>query len=228
MKQHHPRRWYAAGCVLGGVLLGAAVVWAIHSGGSLRTLLAGTLQNPLLAAVLLLLGYGLKSATIFFPILLLEMAAGYLFPTPIALMVNLLGVLIVLTVPYWLGRTFGLRQVSKLTQKYPKFQAVMEKQTAHSLFLCFFLRVISCLPGDLVTMYLGAARTPFSHNLLGGVLGIVPGMVLATVMGLNIRDPASPAFWISAALSAGLAVLSTALYSIYRKRQKREDDTHET
>lgn len=156
------------------------------------------------------------------------MAAGYLFPTPIALMVNLLGVLIVLTVPYWLGRTFGLRKVSKLTQKYPKFQAVMEKQTAHSLFLCFFLRVISCLPGDLVTMYLGAARTPFSHNLLGGVLGIVPGMVLATVMGLNIRDPASPAFWISAALSAGLAVLSTVLYSIYRKRQKREDDTHET
>ena len=69
-------------------------------------------------------------------------------------------------------------------------------------------------------MYLGATHTPFFHNLLGGTLGILPGMILATIMGINIQDPTSPAFWISVALSVGLAVLSTLLYYIYLKLQK--------
>ena len=166
---------------------------------------------------MLLLCYGLKSATVVFPLLLLEIAAGYLFPAPAALVINLIGIWIILTIPYWIGRALGLRQVSKLTQKYPKFQAVMEKQQNHSFFLCFFLRAISCLPGDLVTMYLGATHTPFWHNFLGGTLGILPGMIPATIMGVSIQNPSSPAFWISAALSVGLAILSTVLYYVYLK-----------
>ena len=93
------------------------------------------------------------------------------------------------------------------------------------LFLCFFLRAVSCLPGDIVTLYLGATRTPFWHNLLGGTLGILPGMVLATLMGSSIQDPSSPAFWLSAALSVGLAASSALLYAVYWKRH-REDGDH--
>ena len=222
MREH--RLWRVTGCVLGGVLLGLAVVLFLYSDISPQTILTDALQNPLLTAGLLLLLYMLKSLTIFFPLLILEMAAGYLFPAPAALIINFLGIGIVLTIPYWIGRALGLRQVSKLTRKYPKFQAIMEKQQNHSFFLCFFLRVISCLPGDIVTMYLGATHTPFSHNLLGGTLGILPGMILATFMGVNIQDPSSPAFWISAALSVGLAVLSIVLYYVYLKRQKGRGD----
>ncbi len=222
MRKH--RLWRVTGCVLGGVLLGLAVVLFLYSDISPQTILTDALQNPLLTAGLLLLLYMLKSLTIFFPLLILEMAAGYLFPAPAALIINFLGIGIVLTIPYWIGRALGLRQVSKLTRKYPKFQAIMEKQQNHSFFLCFFLRVISCLPGDIVTMYLGATHTPFSHNLLGGTLGILPGMILATFMGVNIQDPSSPAFWISAALSVGLAVLSIVLYYVYLKRQKGRGD----
>ena len=224
MRKRHPRKFYAAGCVLGGVLVGVAVVCGLHSDISLQAVLTGAPQNPLLTAGVLLLLYMLKSLTIFFPLLILEMAAGYLFPAPAALLLNFLGIWIVLTIPYWIGHALGLRQVSKLTQKYPKFQTFMEKQQNPSFFLCFFLRVISCLPGDIVTMYFGATHTPFSHNLLGGTLGILPGMILATFMGLNIQDPSSPAFWISAALSVGLAVLSTVLYYVYLKRQKEKED----
>lgn len=224
MRKRHPRKFYAAGCVLGGVLVGVAVVCGLHSDISLQAVLTGAPQNPLLTAGVLLLLYMLKSLTIFFPLLILEMAAGYLFPAPAALLLNFLGIWIVLTIPYWIGHALGLRQVSKLTQKYPKFQTLMEKQQNHSFFLCFFLRMISCLPGDIVTMYFGATRTPFFHNLLGGTLGILPGMILATFMGLNIQDPSSPAFWISAALSVGLAVLSTVLYYVYLKRKKEKED----
>lgn len=224
MRKRRPRRVYAAVCILGGIFLALAIALALPSNISLHTIWSYTPQHPFLAAPLLLLAYVLKSATIFFPLLALQMAAGYLFPIPSALVINLLGIWIILTVPYWIGRALGLRQVSKLTRKYPKFQAVLEIQQDHSFFLCFFLRAISCLPGDLVTMYLGATHTPFSHNLLGGTLGILPGMILATIMGVSIQDPSSPAFWISAALSVGLAILSTVFYSVYWKRQKGKTD----
>lgn len=194
MRNRRPRRFYIAGCVLGVVLLGLAVVFALRSNLSLDTILTCTPQNPVLTAGVLLLCYGLKSATVVFPLLLLEIAAGYLFPAPAALVINLIGIWIILTIPYWIGRALGLRQVSKLTQKYPKFQAVMEKQQNHSFFLCFFLRAISCLPGDLVTMYLGATHTPFWHNFLGGTLGILPGMIPAPSWASAFKIPPPPHF----------------------------------
>lgn len=225
MKKRRQRQLFAAGCVLAGILLCLAAALALHSDLSLDAILTYTPHNSVRSAGLLLLFYGLKSATIFFPLLVLEMAAGYLFPAPAALVINLLGILIVLTIPYWIGRAVGIRQINKLTAKYPKFQAIVEKQQDHSFFLCFFLRIISCLPGDIVTMYLGATHTAFWQNLLGGALGIVPGMVLATFMGVNIQNPTSPAFWLSVTLSVGLSILSTGLYYVYLKRHKGREST---
>lgn len=225
MKKRRQRRLFAAGCILVCILLCLAAAFALHSDISLDAILTYTPHNSVRSASLLLLLYGLKSATIFFPLLVLEMAAGYLFPTPAALVINLLGILIILTIPYWIGRAVGIKQINKLAAKYPKFQAIIDKQRNHSFFLCFFLRIISCLPGDVVTMYLGATHTSFWQNLLGGTLGILPGMILATFMGVNIQNPASPAFWISVTLSVGLAVLSTGLYYVCLKHQKGKEDS---
>lgn len=224
MSKRPPRQCYIASYVLGGVLLCLAAILALHSDISLHAILTYTSKNSFLTAGLLLLLYVLKSATIFFPLLLLEMAAGYLFPAPAALGINLMGILIVLTVPYWIGRKVGIKRINKLAAKYPKFQAVMDKQQDHSFFLCFFLRAISCLPGDVVTMYLGATHTPFGNNLLGGMLGILPGMILATFMGISVQNPSSPAFWISALLSVALAGLSTLFYSVSLKRRKGREN----
>ena len=121
MRKHPPRRFYIVGCILGGVLLALAVVWVLHGDISLQAVLTPAPRHPLLTAGLLLFCYTLKSLTIFFPLVILEMAAGYLFPAPAALCINFLGVCIVLTIPYWVGCALGLRQVSKLTRKYPKF-----------------------------------------------------------------------------------------------------------
>jgi uncharacterized membrane protein YdjX (TVP38/TMEM64 family) len=71
-------------------------------------------------------------------------------------------------------------------------------------------------------MYLGATQTSFWQNLLGGMLGILPGMILATLMGSSIQDPGSPAFWISAILRVTLAALSILLYYAYRRKLSKK------
>ena len=86
MRKRRPQRFYIAGCILGGVFLCLAAILSLHSDISLRTMLTYAPQNSFFSAGLLLLFYVLKSATIFFPLLILEMAAGYLFPAPAAVL----------------------------------------------------------------------------------------------------------------------------------------------
>lgn len=191
---------------------------------SVQTILEFTPQNPLCAAIVLLLLYALKSATVVFPLIILEIATGHLFSIWAALGVNFVGILIVLTVPYWIGRFAGMETIPKLIQKYPRFEKIIDRQQDNSAFICFFLRIIGCLPGDVVTMYFGATRTPFFQNLIAGALGILPDMILATLIGENIQNPESPMFWISALLTVTLSVLSLLLYYLYRCRLKKSAD----
>lgn len=188
---------------------------------SVETLLAFTPEDPLKAAVMILLLYALKSATIFFPLIVLEIAVGHLFSPWAAMAINFAGMLIILTVPYLIGKAAGIDAIQKLIKKYPRFGSFIGKQQDSAFFLCFFLRIISVLPGDVVTMYLGATQTSFWKNLLGGALGIFPGMILATFMGSSIREPDSPAFWISTVLTVALAALSALLYHAYRAKTEK-------
>lgn len=217
MKKHHKKYAIAAIC-----LLLAAGYLIANQDVSVESLLAFTPKNPIKAAFIMLLLYALKSTTIFFPVIVLEVAVGHLFSPWAALGINFAGMLIILTIPYWVGKAAGIDAIQKLVQKYPRFGEIIGKQQDNALFLCFFLRFISCLPGDVVTMYLGATRTPFWQNLIVGALGLLPGMVLATFMGTSIQDPSTPAFWVSAILMATLAFLSVLLYYAYRRKlQKR-------
>lgn len=207
------KKWIPILCVacLLGILLASPAV-------SVQTLLDYSPENPVLAAILLLVLYLLKSATLFFPLIILEISAGYLFPHRIALAVNLAGLLIILTVPYLMGRARGINRIQQLIQKYPRFRNILDKQEENSRFLCFFLRIISCLPGDVVTMYFGAVGMPFTQNLGFGLLGLLPGMVLATLMGSSIQDPSSPVFWLSALFMGVLAALSLLFYYLYQRK----------
>ncbi|MGN0628896.1 MAG: TVP38/TMEM64 family protein [Oscillospiraceae bacterium] len=200
------------------ILIVAGTYILINPDISVNTLLSYAPSNPTLAAGVLILMYAVKSATVFFPIVVLEIATGYLFPTAEALLINSSGMLLVLTIPYWIGCFSGMGTVSKLVKKYPRFGYIIAHQQSNSFFLCFFMRIAGHLPGDIVTMYFGATKTPYLKNLCGGMLGILPRMILATVLGSSVQDPSSPAFWISVLLTALLSVISAIIYFLYRRR----------
>lgn len=204
------------------VLLGCLAYIAGNRNLSIQTIP----KNSIHAAIVMFLLYAAKSATIFFPLIILEITVGYLFSTWAALGINFAGMLIILTVPYWIGKAVGMDVIQKLIQKYSKFAKLIGLQQENSFFLCFFLRIISCLPGDVVTMYLGATQTSYWKNLFAGTLGLLPGMTLATLMGSSIQDPNSSSFWIYAALTITLASVSVLLYYLYRRKlQKNAAET---
>lgn len=178
------------------------------------------------AAAILILLHAVKIMIPLLSIAVLQIAAGHLFPTWIAFLVNSAGILMSVTVPYWIGRRAGVKAIGRLTDKYPHFQVLLERQQENAWFFCFFIRVIGLLPADLVTMYIGATHTPFLPNLLAGSLGFVPGMILATLVGSSIRDPSSPVFWVSIALSALLSVVSAVGYHVYQNYKQNKNEVN--
>ena len=204
----------------------AAILWLFLSGEELSvdTVLSYTPKMPLLAALFLLLLYGLKSLSLTLPILLLDAVCGVLFPLPIAILVATLGTAITLTIPYFIGRGAGPDMTEKLQQKHPRLRELRELRSRNELFLAFLIRIVGILPCDVVSLYLGNTRLSFPKYLLGGVLGFLPDILTATVVGMKADDRSSPWFWGAIALNLLVAGGSTLFYALYRKRQLRSQD----
>lgn len=187
---------------------------------TVQTVLSYTPKSPLMAAMVILLLYALKSVSFVFPIAVLQIATGHLFWTPAALLINFLGRAITLSIPYWVGRFSGSDMMDSLQKKYPKLKEICSKQEQKPIFISFLLRTFCFLPGDAVSLYLGAAKIPFRYYLTGGILGTTLGVVLSTLLGSSITEPGSPAFWLSAVLMALTAAVSFSFY-LYDTRKKR-------
>lgn len=188
---------------------------------SVDTLKGFAPSAPLLAVAFMVALYAFKSLTVVFPIIVLNVLGGFLFEPLQALLVNCLGVAVELALPYWIGRLSGTDLIHGLERKYPKFSKLLEEGSHDQFFLSFFLRAVFCLPGDLVSMYFGAVSMPFGKYMLGSFLGMLPGTIAATLLGMSITDPASPLFWASVGSTVGVSVLSFVIYYLYKKSRAK-------
>lgn len=204
------------------VILLVLILFCIHykKDLSVEKILSYTPEDPVKAALLMLAFYAVKSVSFVFPIAVLQLAVGHLFSTGTALLVNFLGRAVTLALPYWMGRFSGSSMVESLTAKYPKLKTVVDYQNGSPLYISFFMRTLNFLPGDAVSLFLGAVKIPFAIYMAGGILGTLPGVILATIFGANIKNPGSPAFWLSAVLLVMISVSSILIHRYISRKKK--------
>ena len=179
-----------------------------------------TPENLFLAALALLGAYLIKSLSVFFPLLILYISSGILFSPPAALAVNLCGLVITVTVPYFLGILVGKEWMEQLLKKYKKARQLERFAFRNEWFLSYILRVINLLPGDIVSMFLGSIGVRYPVYLCGSLIGLAPTMLAATLMGINITDPTSAAFILSCILTLALSAASILIYRHMLKTQR--------
>lgn len=189
---------------------------------SVQTIIEYTPDNPFSAALILLLMYAAKSVSVVFPLIILEIVGGHLFSTLPAIIINSIGILICHVIAYWIGHFSGTTAIEKLVQKHSSLESIMRKQNSNSFFMCFFLRTLYCLPGDVVSMYLGATKTPFGRYIIASSLGSLPSTILATLFGASITEPTSPMFWISILLMTLFAISSLLIYYLYKRKSQKD------
>jgi uncharacterized membrane protein YdjX (TVP38/TMEM64 family) len=172
-------------------------------------------------AVVIIAMFGLKSLSMIFPMIVLIVASGIIFDNlVIALLVNTLGVMLQITLPYLIGRYAERGFVTKLLEKRKNLKKVQEFSLQNELFICYFLRVINVLPCDVVSMYFGATGISPKKYYLGSMLGILPGMIVTTIAGSAVTEPTSPQFIISIAVEVAFSVGSAIYYFFYKRKKK--------
>ena len=186
---------------------------------SVDDILDYTPSEPILAVLFLWLAFALKSLSLVFPVVALFAVSGQLFPLPAALAVNTVGVAIAMTLPYLLGRYSELGFSDKLMEKYPKLRDLRKLRENSSFFLSFLIRAIGVLPCDVVSMYFGSTKLYYPAYISGAVLGFMPDLICATILGQQIEDYTSPGFWITLTINILACVSSYFLYRWYKKKK---------
>ena len=222
MKQQ-PSRW------LNLARIAAIVIW-IGTGAFLithrtmftpQTIQSISQENLISEILFLLLLYAGKTLSLVFPLKVPQFAAGLLLPTFPAVLVNLLGIAVSAAVGYGMGRLLGGDSVHRITEKNQRLASLLNEQNHDILCFSFFLRSLVFLPLDAVSMYFGASDADFPAYMCGSLLGLLPNVIISTLMGNALADPKSPAFLYSTIgfllLSAGSAVW----YALRRKRRAK-------
>ena len=119
---------------------------------SVNTILRYTPENTILAAVILLAFFALKSLTVVFPLSILYFASGILFHSVAAALISTAGLAITITIPYWIGKYSGKQAIQEICQKYPKAEMVARYQETNTFFACFITRIVGFLPCDIVSI----------------------------------------------------------------------------
>lgn len=172
------------------LIAGGAVVFILTRGSiGVQELLAWSPENKWLAALAALAAYALKSQTVVIPYALIATAVGLIFDLPAALAVNTLGSVVCISLPYLTGRGSDGVLVDALLARQPRMRAFYEANRRHLFLVSLVLRVAN-LSNDILGLVFGSLKMKYWEYLLSSLVGILPAMVLYTVLG-NDLDPLS-------------------------------------
>lgn len=131
--------------------------------------------------------YGLKAIIFVIPASVLYMAVGMAFDFLPGLLVNALGLFAELNLTYFIGRFLGGERVEKKirsSKKGEKIIALRDKKTPY----IFLARLLPIFPIDFVSLFFGASNMGYLRYILVSFFGVMPRIILITLLGDKIYD----------------------------------------
>ena len=155
--------------LVGLVWLAIIALCLVHKDSfTLEGILTYTPDKPLLAALVLVVLFAVKSLSVFLYSGFLYMAAGALFPLPAAIAVNLAGTAVMVTLPYLLGQKLGGRAVEYILSRWPKAAALHDLRCDSDFFFVLLIRLLNVFSLDMVSAYMGAVGVKYRAYLPAG------------------------------------------------------------
>ncbi len=182
-------------------------------------------SSSVLAAVGLIWGvYLLKSVTLVLPASLVYIAVGMCFPAHWAILINAVGIMIEVSASYLFGIIMGGPYVKNKLEKNKYGEKILALQEKNKLSAIFIIRVLPVFPIDIVSLLLGAVRMKFLQYFLVSLGGILPRVILFTILGDGIYDyfPMQKIIIVGAVLIPVALVVWVIRYAV--KMSKAEDN----
>lgn len=209
--------------VAAAIFVTAIVNYDFLSNLDIRTLIAGA--SSIFIAELIILGvYAVKAVMMVVPASLIYISVGMAFDPKRAVIVNLLGIALEVTVTYFLGKFLGKDAVEnkiRNTKAGDKFFTMLEKNRNAAIFL---MRFIPAFPIDFSSLFMGAFDFKFFSYLIFSVLGIAPRVIAFTVIGEGIYELIPMKYIVLAVICAIPVVTAVLLIKKFVVKKKKSEE----
>lgn len=199
------------------------ICWSQRERLTIKGILDFTPEKLVLAVLMMLGLFLVKSITFVIYGNILYAASGILFSLPAAVLLNIAGTAIMASVPYFMGRRAGTGFLNTLTSKHPKLSVLKDVPQKHPLSSSVIIRLLGILPGDLISIYFGAGGASYWRYLTETLIGLFPSIVIFSVMGMSMNDITSPAFWLSILAEIVLFLTSFMILFILKKIAQKSE-----
>ncbi len=132
--------------------------------------------------------YLVKAVLFIIPASLIYISIGMAFSPVTACLISLVGIIIEVTATYFLGRFLGGDYVEKLLRKSKGGQKILDMKLNDSFPALLGIRALPVFPIDFVSLFWGASKCKFPRYFIASVVGIMPRVILFTILGDGIYD----------------------------------------
>ncbi|MCM1543762.1 MAG: VTT domain-containing protein [Ruminococcus sp.] len=140
-------------------------------------------------AVFMILGvYLVKSVLFVIPASLIYISVGMAFSSWQAILINLAGIIIEVAVTYFLGVFLGGDYVNNLLSKSKGGKKILDMEMNNNFPVLLGIRFLPVFPIDFVSLFWGASHCKFVRYFFASVIGIMPRVILFTILGDGIYD----------------------------------------
>lgn len=201
------------------IVVVAATIVVIQSGpAAITAYIESYRENAWVTAAVIMALYLFKSVSFGLPYTVLYLAVGHIYPLPAALVLNLIGIAVNMQIPYFLGRYGSFAFIERLLSRTRFVQNFTQNEDNSPVVFTFLVKFIGVVPHEITNLLLGTLAIPYGKYLLGGILGLLPGMVATTVAGAHLTDPRSMQF-----IAAVIAFVLLLVLSTYLSRRTKRD-----
>ncbi len=177
-------------------------------------------------AVISILGvYLLKSLTFVVPASIVYIAVGMAFDWWIALLINAAGIALEVTATYFFGKIMGGKKVVEKVESTKYGEKLLKMQSKNKVSALLAIRFLPVFPIDIVSLLLGAMRTPFGQYTAVSLGGILPRVFLFTILGDGLYKyiPMQKLVIVAVILIPAALVAWVIRYAIKSTKNKKED-----
>ncbi len=228
MKEKMLRSSHAMGLavrIVVSVMIIALIIWKYDDFKNIDIRALVEASSGIVAAVATILGiYLLKSLVFVVPASLIYIAVGLAFPAHWAILINAVGILIEVSATYLFGIIMGGPYVINKLKKVKYGDKILELHGKNRLSAIFAIRVLPVFPIDIVSLFLGAVRMRYLPYILLSLGGILPRVILFTILGDGLYDyvPMQQLATIAAFLLPVALIVWVVRYAM--KSKKKEDE----
>ncbi len=204
---------------MGLCVLGFLIFTAINKDFSIADFLELTRGHPIITSIAVIVAFVIKGFVVFIPYAVIAISTMALLDFPAALMTVIVGTVVNLSVPYWVGRLTKDDWIQKILNRIPKARPYFE--ASDNLFLVSFtLRALN-LSNECLGLLFGSAGLKYIPYMIANGIAILPSAISYVIIGKDmnlIESLSSPIFWAAIVVDC----LMVAVMTVYFRRKKKK------